>query len=269
MMATSAHDLKISPPLRRSDLLSATVGLRHGFFSRLGGVSGGIYESLNCGFGSNDNPANVIINRERALIALGTLPINLVTTFQVHSCIAVCVKQPWKEDNQPKADALVTDQPGITLGILTADCAPVLLVDEYSGVIGAAHAGWRGALTGILEATIEAMTALGAQPPRIVAAIGPCIGFNSYEVGREFPNSFLAENQADAIFFRVAPRPDHFLFDLAGYVTRRLHDAGINGIDRLPCDTFTEEASFFSYRRALHRTEKDHGRLLSAISLVN
>ena len=193
-MARSAHSPKISLPFRRSDLLSATAGLRHGFFSRLGGVSGGIYESLNCGFGSNDSPANVTINRKRALIALGTLPINLVTTFQVHSCIAVSVKQPWKNDNQPKADALVTDQVGITLGILTADCAPVLLVDEYSGVIGAAHAGWRGALTGILEATIEAMTTLGAQPSRIVAAIGPCIGFNSYEVGCEFPNFDFSQN---------------------------------------------------------------------------
>ena len=256
-------------PLLRSDLMSAAVGLRHGFFSRHGGVSDGLYESLNCGFGSGDDPAHVTINRERALMALGVQPENLVTAYQVHSPIAVCVEQPWKKGDAPKADAMVTDRPGITLGILTADCAPVLLVDEISGVIGAAHAGWRGALTGILESTIEAMTNLGAQPSRIAAAIGPCIGFNSYEVGREFPDPFLAENQADAVYFWEAPRPDHFLFDLAGYVARRLHDAGISGVDRLACDTFAEEASFFSYRRALHRAEGDYGRLLSAISLAD
>lgn len=253
----------------RSDLLSAAVGLRHGFFSRHGGVSDGLYDSLNCGYGSSDNPSNVTINRERALIALGEQPENLVTAYQVHSPIAVCVERPWKEGDAPGADALVTNRPGITLGILTADCAPVLLVDETGGVIGAAHAGWRGALTGILESTIEAMTNLGAHPSRIAAAIGPCIGFNSYEVGREFPDPFLAENQADAVYFRDAPRPDHFQFDLVGYVARRLHDAGISSVDRLACDTFAEEASFFSYRRALHRAEEDYGRLLSAISLAD
>jgi len=268
MMAGGANSSEIIPPLR-SDLLSAAAGLRHGVFSRRGGVSDGLYESLNCGFGSSDNPANVTINRARALMALGTQPGNLVTAYQVHSPIAVCVKRPWKEDKAPKADALVTNQPGVTLGILTADCAPILLVDETSGVIGAAHGGWRGALTGILEATIEAMTNLGAQPSRIAAAIGPCIGFDSYEVGLEFPDPFLAENQADASYFRDAPRPDHFLFDLVGYVARRLHSAGITNIDRLDCDTFAEEASFFSCRRALHRSEEDYGRVISAISLAD
>jgi polyphenol oxidase len=268
MMADGANSSELTPPLR-SDLLSAVVGLRHGFFSRRGGVSDGLYNSLNCGFGSSDNPANVTINRARALIALGAQPGNLVTTYQVHSPIAVCVKRPWNEDKAPEADAMVTDQPGVTLGILTADCAPILLVDETNGVIGAAHSGWRGALTGILEATIEAMTNLGAQPTRIAAAIGPCIGFDSYEVGREFPDPFLAENQADAVYFRDAPRSDHFLFDLAGYVARRMHSAGITSIDHLNCDTFAEEASFFSYRRALHRDEEDYGRLISAISLAD
>ena len=268
MMADSANSPELTPPLR-SNLLSEAVGLRHGFFSRRGGVSDGLYNSLNCGFGSSDNPANVTKNRARALMALGTQPGNLVTAYQVHSPIAVCVKRPWKGDKAPKADALVTDQPGVTLGILTADCAPVLLVDEASGVIGAAHGGWRGALTGILEATIETMINLGARPSRIAAAIGPCIGFDSYEVGREFPDPFLAENQADAVYFRDAPRPDHFLFNLAGYVAGRLHNAGITRIDRLDCDTFAEEASFFSYRRALHRAEKDYGRLISAISLAD
>ena len=268
MMSCREKDPENTPPLR-SELLSAAAGLRHGFFSRHGGVSDELYESLNCGFGSSDDPAHVAINRDRALMALGAQPGSLVTAYQVHSPIAVCVERPWKEGGAPKADALVTDRPGVTLGILTADCAPILLVDEISGVIGAAHAGWRGALTGILEATIEAMTNLGARPSRIAAAIGPCIGFNSYEVGREFPDPFLAENQADTVYFRDAPRPDHFLFDLAGYVARRLHDAGISGIDRLACDTFAEEASFFSYRRALHRTEEDYGRLLSAISLAD
>jgi len=266
-MSGHANSPETTPPLR-SDLLSATVGLRHGFFSRHGGVSDGLYESLNCGFGSSDDPAHVAINRERALMALDAQPGSLVTAYQVHSPVAVCVEQLWEEGDAPKADALVTDRPGLTLGILTADCAPILLVDETSGVIGAAHAGWRGALTGILEATIEAMTNLGAQRSKIAAAIGPCIGFDSYEVGQEFPGPFLAENKADAVYFQDAPRPDHFLFDLAGYVARRLHDAGISGVDRLACDTFADEASFFSYRRALHRTEEDYGRLLSAISLA-
>jgi YfiH family protein len=264
---TAEHSRGEATPLR-STLLWASVGLHHGFFPRHGGVSAGLYSSLNCGFGSGDDPAHVAINRERALLALGVPSGKLVTVYQVHGRKTAVVKHPWDHGDAPQADALVTDKPGVTLGILTADCAPVLLLDEASGIIGAAHAGWRGAQAGILESAIEAMTELGAQPSRIVAAIGPCIGFNSYEVGPEFPGPFLAGNKADNAFFRDAERPHHFLFDLAGYAAGRLQAAGISIVDRLACDTFTDEASFFSYRRALHRGEEDYGRLLSAIALA-
>jgi hypothetical protein len=251
----------------RSALLSETDRLRHGFFARRGGVSVGIYNSLNCGFGSGDDAAQVATNRRRAVAALGVQPDQLVTAYQVHSRRAVRVERPWERGGAPQADAMVTDQPGITLGILTADCAPILLADEVGGVIGAAHAGWRGAFAGIIESTIEAMIEIGAKPARIVAAIGPCIGFASYEVGPEFPEPFLLDDQSNDAFFRAAARPNHFLFDLAGYLARRLDNAEVSNLDRLAHDTFADEAAFFSYRRARHRGEEDYGRLLSAIAL--
>ena len=260
----------IAPPLPlHSTLLSETDGVRHGFFARSGGVSSGLFGSLNCGFGSKDDPTHVATNRRRAAAAIGAKSAHLVTVYQEHSDRAVCVERPWKRGDAPKADAMVTDQLDITLGVLTADCAPILLVDDASGVIGAAHAGWRGALTGIIESTVTAMTKLGAKPSQIVAAVGPCIGFASYEVGPEFPEPFLHDDQSNAIFFKSAARHNHFLFDLAGYASRRLDNAGVAYVDQLAHDTFAEEASFFSFRRALHRGEYDYGRLLSAIVLRN
>jgi YfiH family protein len=243
-------------------------GIRHGFFTRDGGVSGGIFASLNCGFGSGDDESKVAENRRRVAQALGQSPDRLVTSYQFHSAEAVAVERPWRRDDRPRADAMATRTPGIALGILTADCAPVLFADPTARVIGAAHAGWRGALGGVLEATVRAMVTLGAARERIAACIGPCIGRASYEVGPEFPAPFLAEDSANAAFFVAAPRAGHFLFDLAGYAARRLERLGIARIARTGGDTAAEPDRFFSYRRACLRKETDYGRALSAICLA-
>jgi YfiH family protein len=243
-------------------------GIRHGFFTRDGGVSGGIFASLNCGFGSGDDESKVAENRRRVAQALGQSPDRLVTSYQFHSAEAVAVERPWRRDDRPRADAMATRTPGIALGILTADCAPVLFADPDAGVIGAAHAGWRGALGGVLEATVRAMVTLGAARERIAAGIGPCIGGASYEVGAEFPAPFLAEDPGNAAFFVAAPRAGHFLFDLAGYAARRLERLGIARIARTGGDTAAEPDRFFSYRRACLRKETDYGRALSAICLA-
>ena len=254
-----------------SDYLRAPAldlpGIRHGFFTRQGGASEGLFASLNCGFGSSDDAAKVAENRARAMAALGLGGDHLVTCYQVHSPTVVVVDRPWRRGEAPRADAMVTRTPDIALGILTADCAPVLFADAEARIIGAAHAGWRGALSGVLEATVDAMTKLGASPQRIHAAIGPCIGRDSYEVGPEFPAPFLAENAANASFFRPAPREGHFLFDLAGYGAARLKRLGFARIETIPGDTATDAARFFSYRRTCHRKEPDYGRELSAIAL--
>ncbi|HEV2549339.1 MAG TPA: peptidoglycan editing factor PgeF [Stellaceae bacterium] len=258
--------------LTSSECLRATALdlpiIRHGFFTRQGGVSEGIFASLNCGFGSSDDAAKVAENRVRAMAVLGLSGDRLATCYQVHSAEVVVVDRPWPRDQRPRADAMVTRTPEIALGILTADCAPVLFADAEARVIGAAHAGWRGALSGVLEATVEAMKKLGATPPRIHAAIGPCIGWNSYEVGPEFPAPFLAENAANASFFRPAPREGHFLFDLAGYGAARLKRLGLAPIETIPGNTAAEAARFFSYRRSCRRKEPDYGRELSAIALA-
>ncbi len=247
--------------------LDAIGAVRHAFFTREGGVSGGIYASRNCGFGSADSAANVTRNRDRCLAELDAGATALVTACQTHSADVATVAVPWPPDAAPAADALVTRRPGLALGILTADCAPVLLADAAAGVIGAAHAGWKGALGGVLEATIAAMTALGAAPERITAGIGPCIGARSYEVDAGFRDRFLADSAGNHAFFVAAPRPGHVLFDLAGYVAQRLGAAGIGRVEAAPHDTCAEEALFFSYRRATHRGEPDYGRCLSAIAL--
>jgi purine-nucleoside/S-methyl-5'-thioadenosine phosphorylase / adenosine deaminase len=258
--------------LKSSDYLRGSAfdfpGIRHGFFTRQGGVSEGIFASLNCGFGSSDEAAKVAENRARAMAALGLGGERLLTCYQVHSAEVVVVDRPWQRGEAPRADAMVTGTPEIALGILTADCAPVLFADAGARIIGAAHAGWRGALTGVLEATVAAMERLGAKPQRISAAIGPCIGRESYEVGAEFPAPFLAENAANAAFFRATPRQGHFLFDLAGYVAARLKRLGLARIETIPGDTAAEAERFFSYRRSCHRKERDYGRELSAITLV-
>jgi polyphenol oxidase len=249
--------------------LNDAAGIRHAFFTREGGVSAGLYSSLNCGFGSGDAAEKVAENRARAMAALDLAPDRLVTCHQVHSPDVVTVAAPWRREDNPRADALVTNCRGIALGILTADCVPVLFADADAGVIGAAHAGWKGALGGVVAATVAAMARLGAAPGRMRAAIGPCIAQRSYEVGPEFPAPFLAEDSGNGDFFAPARRAGHFMFDIAGYVERRLIAAGVGAIQRAPCDTVAEETRFFSYRRACLKGEKDFGNGLSAIVLEN
>jgi polyphenol oxidase len=247
--------------------LNDAAGIRHAFFTREGGVSAGLYSSLNCGFGSGDAAEKVAENRARAMAALDLAPDRLVTCHQVHSPDVVTVAAPWRREDNPRADALVTNCRGIALGILTADCVPVLFADADAGVIGAAHAGWKGALGGVVAATVAAMARLGAAPGRMRAAVGPCIAQRSYEVGPEFPAPFLAEDSGNGDFFAPARRAGHFMFDIAGYVERRLIAAGVGAIQRAPCDTVAEETRFFSYRRACLKGEKDFGNGLSAIVL--
>jgi YfiH family protein len=246
-----------------------TFGVVHGFFTRQGGVSEGIYASLNCGPGSADAPAAVAENRRRAtsIVALGS-PARLVTLYQVHSPEAVTVTERWPDATPPKADAMATSVPGIVLGILTADCAPVLLADPEARVIGAAHAGWNGAISGVIESAICSMEALGAERGRILAAIGPCISQTAYEVGPEFEQRFRSDAPENARFFAPSARLDHWRFDLEGYVADRLRRCRIAGIEALSRCTYAEEAQFFSYRRATHRKEPDYGRQLSAIMLT-
>lgn len=249
--------------------LNRSGRVRHAFFTREGGVSQGLYGSLNCGFGSDDNPDRVAANRSRALDHLAGN--DLLTVYQVHSPDVVIVDEVWQPDAAPKADAMVTRRPGVALGILTADCAPVLFADGDAnggaGVIGAAHAGWKGALAGVVEATVEAMVGLGAQMSDISAAIGPCIQQHSYEVGPEFRDRFDAADPANGDFFAPSSRQGHFMFDLAGYIGARLDGLGI-AFEATGQDTCADENRFFSYRRATHRGEKDYGRGLSAILLA-
>lgn len=241
--------------------------LRHAFFTREGGVSQGIYRSLNCGFGSRDAPAAVAENRARAMAWLEASADRLVTLNQVHGNQVIVAESPWSPRHAPKADGLVTATPGLVLGILSADCAPVLFADPQAPIIGACHAGWRGAKAGVVEATIAAMVALGAAASRIVAVIGPCIAQRSYEVGPEFHAGFLAESADNARFFAPARRPGHVLFDLPGYIAGRLVACGVARVERTPCDTVMEADRFFSYRRATLNGEPDYGRMLSAIVL--
>ncbi len=249
------------------DLVDHDSTIRHGFFTRQGGVSGGLFKSLNCGFGSGDAVETVARNRAIATERLGLSPDRLVTCYQVHSNTVITVETPWPHYAAPRADGLVAGVSGIALGILTADCAPILFVDSDANVIGAAHGGWRGALGGVVEATLDRMEALGAKRARIRAGIGPCIAQNSYEVGPEFAAPFLADNPANADYFAPAMRTGHFLFDLPGYIEGRLARAGIALIDGAARDTVAEDRVFFSYRRACLRGEPVYGRALSAIAL--
>ncbi|MDR3438481.1 peptidoglycan editing factor PgeF [Telmatospirillum sp.] len=248
--------------------LNEVLRIRHGFFTREGGTSEGIYTSLNCGLGSNDDPARVTANRTRALALLDLEPRALATVQQQHTTDVVVVDDKWTPDAPIQvADAMVTSRAGVALGILTADCAPVLLADPRANVIGAAHAGWRGALAGVLDNTIAAMIKLGAKPSRIAAAVGPCIAHRSYEVGPEFPAPFLAEDPDNHFFFAPAVREGHFYFDLPGFIARRLAKLSVIDVARTPCDTYREESRFFSYRRSVLKGEKDFGRALSVIVL--
>ena len=243
----------------RSDLLA---GIPHGFLGRLGGVSQGVVSGLNVGHGAGDDADAVAENRRRAVAAV--LPgARLATVYQVHSADAVTVVRPWPDADRPRADAMASDRPGVLLGIVTADCAPVLLADVDAGVVGAAHAGWRGAHGGVIESAIGEMVGLGAVRGRIVAAIGPAIAQPSYEVDDAFRGQFA---HADGAFFAPG-RPGRCQFDLAGYAAARLARAGVRRIDRLGLDTYPDETRFYSYRRATHRGEPNYGRQISLIGL--
>src|SRR6516162_1775938 len=249
-----------------SPLLSAVPGLSHAFFNREGGVSRGVYAGLNGGIGSNDDPAKVVENRRRMAQQLGVRPQHLLTAYQIHSPDAVVASAPWDTASRPRADAIVTRTEGLAIGITAADCGPILLVDPNTRVIGAAHAGWRGALTGIVESTVEAMEKLGAKRVNIVAAIGPLIRQHSYEVGNEFVERFVETDAENALLFLPAARKGHAMFDLAGFIRKRLQGAGVLIIDDVGVDTYSDE-QFFSYRRSVHRKEPDYGRHVHEIAL--
>lgn len=255
------------PDPLRADLLesAAKSGIRHGFFTRRGGVSAGIYDSLNIGTGSADDQALVSENRRRVATWMGVAPAALITAHQVHSPDAIIVRAPFPGE-RPKADAVVTDRPGIAVGASTADCGPVLFADAGARVVAAAHAGWKGAFTGVLESTISAMESLGARRADIVAVLGPSISQENYEVGPEFVARFVEADAANARYFIPSGKPQHALFDLNLYTVDRLGRAGVTAAQLGRC-TYAEEDLFYSYRRVTHRGEPDYGRQISAIAL--
>ena len=249
----------------QADSLSILPGIRHGFFTRKGGASRGLYASLNCGAGSKDDPVAVIENRARVAQHLGSFNDDVQTIYQVHSADVHVVNALAPRESLPKADALVTRTRGLAIGILTADCAPVLFADAEAGVVGAAHAGWRGALGGVLEATVAAMESQGAERSRIFAALGPAISQKSYEVGPEFVAEFEAVSADTTRFFTVPKGKTKPHFDLPAFVMDRLAKLGIHHAEReSPC-TYENESMFFSFRRSTHRKEPDYGRQISAI----
>jgi YfiH family protein len=249
-----------------SPRLSELPGLRHAFFTCEGGVSEGLYQSLNGGLGSNDEPARVNENRRRMAQALNVEPSHFLTVYQVHSLDVAIVSEPWSTEERPHADALVTRTPGLAIGITAADCGPVLFADPTARVIGAAHAGWKGAFGGVIEATLQAMETLGAHRSDIRAAIGPLIRQPSYEVGAEFVERFTATDAANARYFIPSAQAGHSMFDLAGFIRARLERAGIEAIDDVGIDTYANPR-FFSYRRSTHRAEPDYGRNIHALVL--
>jgi YfiH family protein len=247
----------------------ALSGIRHAFFTREGGVSGGLYSSLNGGVGSRDDAGHVAENRARMAATLGVAPNCLLTAYQIHSPHVVVAEAPWPVETRPRADAIVSRTAGLAIGVSTADCGPILLADPVARVIGAAHAGWRGALTGVAEATIAAMEQLGAERRQIHAALGPMIRQDNYEVGPDLIARFAAGDSGSERFFRPASRDGHALFDLGGYIAVRLERAGIQQIEDLRLCTYAEPARFFSFRRTTHRAEADYGRHVNAIALAN
>jgi purine-nucleoside/S-methyl-5'-thioadenosine phosphorylase / adenosine deaminase len=249
-------------------LLSKLARIRHGFFTRSGGVSQGVYTSLNGGTGSNDAPDKVAENRARMAAALDVTPDRLLTPYQIHSPAVAVAERPWTHADRPRADAIVTQAPSLAIGVSTADCGPLLFADEQAGVIGAAHAGWRGAFTGVIEATVATMEQLGADRARIAAALGPTIRQPNYEVGPEFVERFMAADAANARYFVASQRPRHAMFDLAGYIAARVQRAGIVKFEDLGLCTFAEPDRFFSYRRTTLRGEPDYGRHINAIALA-
>lgn len=243
----------------------------HGFFTRKGGFSKGIYDGLNCGLGSGDDNNSTCENRALVAKKAGTSVCNLLSVYQVHGSKVVTVQAPWPEDARPHADALVCDQPGIALSVLTADCTPVLFIgwkDDGSAVVGAAHAGWQGALGGVIENTLDAMKSLGVQEKTLRACIGPCIAQSSYEVGNDFILPFVEEDADAKRFFLTGHKYGHANFDLSGYCAWRLVRYGIKNVPLLDLDTYANEEIFYSYRRATHRNEKDYGRQISVISIL-
>jgi hypothetical protein len=248
--------------------LGKLAGIRHGFFDRGGGVSQGVYATLNGGVGSNDAPEHVAENRARMARALGVTHDRLVTPYQIHSPDVATVDAPWTPDARPRADALVTRTPGLAIGVSTADCGPLLFADPQARVIGAAHAGWRGAFTGVIEATVAAMEKLGAARSQILAVLGPVISQPNYEVGPEFVERFKAADAGNARFFAPAARPGHALFDLNGYIAARIARAGVRQFDDLKLCTYADPGRFYSFRRTTHLAEPDYGRHINAIALA-
>jgi polyphenol oxidase len=242
--------------------------ISHAFFTREGGISRGLYASLNGGQGSGDDPHHVRENRKRMSAALGVEPDALVTCYQIHSPEVIVVDEPWDANDRPKADGLVTARQGIALGVASADCGPVLFADSEAQVVGACHAGWKGAFTGVLESTIQAMEALGAERSAIVAVLGPTISRHAYEVGPEFVLRFREADEANLRFFTPSDRPAHAFFDLPGYIIMRLDNAAVGRVVDLALCTYADPARFFSYRRSVHHGEPDYGRLISAIALT-
>lgn len=243
-------------------------GIRHGFFTRQGGVSGGIYTSLNIGLGSDDERSSVLENRGRVAGQLGIGADRLVSPYQIHSADVITVSAPFAQDADRKADALVTATPGLAIGIATADCGPLLFADTKAGVIGAAHSGWKGAVTGILQNTVAAMEALGATRTNITAVLGPTISQGAYEVGPEFKERFLQEHPDNTRYFKPSERAEHFMFDLPAFITDKLQALGLGAVADLALCTYADEDRFFSYRRTTHRKEPDYGRQISAIALL-
>lgn len=248
--------------------LGKLIGINHGFFDRTGGVSEGLYASLNGGVGSSDAPGKVAENRNRMAAALGVSAERLLTPYQIHSPEVVTVDAPWAADARPRADALVTNVPSLAIGVSTADCGPLLFADAEARVIGAAHAGWRGAFTGVIDATVAAMEKLGADRGRITAALGPTISQANYEVGPEFIERFLQADADNAEFFVASGRDGHALFDLNGYIAYRIEQAGITDFEDVGLCTYADPALFYSYRRSTHRAEPDYGRHINAIALA-
>jgi polyphenol oxidase len=240
--------------------------ISHGFFTREGGHSKGIFASLNCGLGSADDLETAKQNRAIVASKLGLAPTHLLSAHQVHSSDVLHVTQVWNE--RPKVDGLVTDRKGIGLGILTADCGPLLFADDSAGIIGACHAGWKGAVTGVAANTITAMEKLGAKRDRIIAVLGPTISKANYEVGPEFPKPFLAQDEANQQYFTPSAKPSHFMFDLPAYLMSRLAHEGLKAVHDLALCTYADAQRFYSYRRTTHQGEPDYGRLISAIALV-
>ena len=243
-------------------------GVAHAFFTRRGGVSDGVYASLNGGVGSRDAPEAVVVNRARMATAVAVAPDQLAIPYQIHSPEALAINAPFPRDRRPSVDALVTATPGLGLGVTGADCGMILFADPEARVIGAAHAGWKGALTGVIEATVAAMETLGAAAARIRAALGPCIAQASYEVGPEFVAAFADGDRASRRFFIPSVNSGRAMFDLHGYIAERARRAGVGRFEDLGLDTYADETRFFSYRRATHRREPDYGRLVAAIALA-